>query len=658
MGKKNMEDDLPTGTGLTLPVGGSATANIQFDGDIDAFSVTLEAGETYQFDVTGTSSPALFDPVLSLGDGTGARIAQNDDFGGSRDPRIEFTPSISGEYFLYVEGFGTSTGNFQISATQTSQPPITTFDDYPTGTSGFLSVGSFTTGNIETAADIDSFNVFLQEGYTYRLTARGSDTDDGTLADPVIDLYDPSGTYLQSDNDTGFGRNAEFSSFVAASTGTYRMDIYSADFTSAGTYFVTASEIAGPPITTFDDYPTGTSGSLSVGSSTFGNIETLGDTDAFTVLLEDGVTYRFDLSENSSQGGLTLNPFLQLTTSTGTVLTFDNDSGPSTDARIEFTPTFFGAYVLSAEGVGASTGLYEISATEVTTTSFDDYPSGTSGTVTVGGSTTGNIETSGDTDAFNVYLLGGYTYQFDLMGTSASGGFALSNPLLQLTDTSGSVFILNDNGGSGLNSRITDFTPQSSSFYSLTAQGAQGTTGVYEISATQTALPPTTPGPTTPGPTTPGPTTPGPTTPGPTEPTAPEYVQTIILLYEAALNRNGNYDWDGVNFWIDRYESGTSYQTIARSFLNSPEFERNFGEPLVPTQGNFLNNDQFVNTMYQNVLDRGGDPSGLQYWNSVLQGNGNRESVLLNFARSPENFSNNDDSLVAIYDAGDGYWLI
>jgi hypothetical protein len=111
-------------------------------------------------------------------------------------------------------------------------------------------------------------------------------------------------------------------------------------------------------------------------------------------------------------------------------------------------------------------------------------------------------------------------------------------------------------------------------------------------------------------------------------------VQTIILLYEAALNRNGNYDWDGVNFWIDGYEGGTSYQTISRSFLNSPEFEQKFGEPLNANQQNYLSNDEFVNTMYLNVLDRSGDPSGLQYWNSVLQGNGNRESVLLNCMRS------------------------
>jgi hypothetical protein len=434
------------------------------------------------------------------------------------------------------------------------------------------------------------------------------------------------------------------------------MDIYSADFTSAGTYFVTASEIAEPPVFSFDDYPTGTTGSVSVGGSTTGNIETSGDVDRFSVGLEGGVTYQFDLVENSAQGGLTLDPFLRLLDINGNVVASNDNGGSVNDARIEFTPNFFGFYFLDAQGSGSSTGLYELSVTEETTpptTSFDDYPSGTNGTVTVGGSTTGNIETSGDTDAFNVYLLAGYTYQFDLIGTSSQGGTALSDPRLQLTDSSGSVFVLNDNGGLGLNARITEFTPTTSSFHSLTAEGANGSTGVYQISATQTALPPTTPGPTTPGP-----TTPGPTTPGPTEPTAPEYVQTIILLYEAALNRNGNYDWDGVNFWIDRYESGTSYQTIARSFLNSPEFERNFGEPLVPTQGNFLNNNQFVNTMYQNVLDRGGDPSGLQYWNSVLQGNGNRESVLLNFARSPENFSNNDDSLAAIYDAGAGYWLI
>lgn len=301
----------------------------------------------------------------------------------------------------------------------------------------------------------------------------------------------------------------------------------------------------------------------------------------------------------------------------------------------------FGSDQLDGEPTGNSTDITPPLVPTTPALPTDDYPDGTSGSLAVGGNLSGDIETINDVDAFAVFLQAGETYQFDLRGAATSSG-SLNDPFLQLQNSAGAFVAQDDDGGEGFDARIANFTPTSSGEFFLLVQSVwDDEIGTYTVSATQTGVPST-----------------NPPTSGPTEPTAPEYVQTIILLYEAALNRNGNYDWDGVNFWIDRYESGTSYQTIARSFLNSPEFERNFGEPLVPSQGNFLNNNQFVNTMYQNVLDRGGDPGGLQYWNSVLQGGGNRESVLLNFARSPENFANNDDSLAAIYDASDGYWLI
>jgi hypothetical protein len=186
MGKKYMEDDYPDGVGGLLAVGGSLTANIETAGDVDAFVVTLEAGEAYQFDVTGVGlSNFLFDPVLRLSNPSGVQVSENDDFGGSRDPRIEYTATSSGQHFLYVNGFGTGTGNFQISATQTSQPPITTFDDYPTGTSGSLSVGSSTFGNIETLGDTDAFTVLLEDGVTYRFDLSENSSQGGLTLERV-----------------------------------------------------------------------------------------------------------------------------------------------------------------------------------------------------------------------------------------------------------------------------------------------------------------------------------------------------------------------------------------------------------------------------------------------------------------------------------------
>ena len=68
----------------------------------------------------------------------------------------------------------------------------------------------------------------------------------------------------------------------------------------------------------------------------------------------------------------------------------------------------------------------------------DDYGStiSTTGSVSVGGSTPGSIETAGDTDWFRITLTAGQTYQFDLRG-SASGGGTLPDPFLRLRDSAG-----------------------------------------------------------------------------------------------------------------------------------------------------------------------------------------------------------------------------
>src|SRR5438045_3283419 len=91
-----------------------------------------------------------------------------------------------------------------------------------------------------------------------------------------------------------------------------------------------------------------------------------------------------------------------------------------------------------------------------TTAMADDYSSdtGTTGSVSVGGSSTGSIETAGDTDWFKITLTAGHTYQFDLQG-SATGQGTLADPFLRLRDGAGNSITFNDDNGVNLDSRIT-----------------------------------------------------------------------------------------------------------------------------------------------------------------------------------------------------------
>ena len=97
-------------------------------------------------------------------------------------------------------------------------------------------------------------------------------------------------------------------------------------------------------------------------------------------------------------------------------------------------------------------------------------------------------------------------------------------------------------------------------------------------------------------------------------------------LYQAALNRTP--EAKGLAYWYQSLRSGATLQDVAHGFLASPEFNATYGS---------LNNNDFVQQLYSNVLHRGGDATGIDYWTSSLNQGSSRENVLLSFSDSFEN---------------------
>jgi len=132
----------------------------------------------------------------------------------------------------------------------------------------------------------------------------------------------------------------------------------------------------------------------------------------------------------------------------------------------------------------------------------------------------------------------------------------------------------------------------------------------------------------------------------------------IARLYSAAFDRAP--DIAGLSFWEDIYArnvpasaKSAGYYTalaqtndgsgvsIATNFMQSSEFTSRYGT---------LSDTAFVSLLYQNVLGRGPDQAGLNFWVGQLEGGGQtREVVLVGFAESPENISKTSgDWLVTI----------
>ena len=121
----------------------------------------------------------------------------------------------------------------------------------------------------------------------------------------------------------------------------------------------------------------------------------------------------------------------------------------------------------------------------------EDFSAGTStiGRVAVGDTATGNIEPSHDRDWFAVELVAGRTYVIDLRGTPTNDG-TLSDPYLRgIHDSDGNLIprTTNDDGGQGLNSRVTFTATESGTHY--IAAGVYSGQGTYEVEVTDTSPP-------------------------------------------------------------------------------------------------------------------------------------------------------------------------
>jgi Ca2+-binding RTX toxin-like protein len=111
----------------------------------------------------------------------------------------------------------------------------------------------------------------------------------------------------------------------------------------------------------------------------------------------------------------------------------------------------------------------------------------------------------------------------------------------------------------------------------------------------------------------------------------------VYRLYQAAFNRIP--DAAGLSDNIHLMDTQLTYQEIAAAFAASPEFANTYGANST--------NDQYVVTLYTNVLHRAFDASGAGAWITALNsGTATRADVLIGFSESAENHAAVDPTVV------------
>jgi hypothetical protein len=348
---------------------------------------------------------------------------------------------------------------------------------------GSVTVGGSASGNIEAGGDRDWFAVTLVAGQSYIFNM-----DIGTLADPFLVLRDHNGVDIVGNDDivTNVNFNSQFR-FTATLSGTYYLDAFTSDGTGMGTYTVRAAIDPSPPPSN-DDYGSQAGspnvGTVAVGGSTTGNLETPGDRDWFAVTLTATGSYSF-----RQDAGTLVDPLLRLRDGNGILIASNDDGGGGLNSLINYTAVTTGIHYLEANtadaGSAAGTGTYTVSAAvngNPPPPPVDDYGSqvgaGNLGSVAVGSTSTGLINFGGDHDWFAVTLSAGSIYRIrQEAGTLADPRFTLRNSI-------GAALVGDDDSGGGQNAQV-DFTATTSGTYYIDANSADGTgTGTYTVRLT------------------------------------------------------------------------------------------------------------------------------------------------------------------------------
>ena len=471
----------------TVTVGGTATGEIEQAGDSDWFAVTLEAGKTYVVELKGkdTGDGTLEDPYLDGiydSDGTVLAGTWRDNGGEGRNSLVTFTAEAGGTYYVAAGAAGKHKGTYTLSVTE----PL---DDFAAdaGTTGTVAVGGTATGEIERSWDRDWFAVTLEADKTYVVELKGKDTGDGTLEDPYLDgIYDSDGTVLagtQADNG-GEGRNSR-ATVTVEEGGTYYVAAAAAGAAGKhkGTYTLSVTQ---DPDLAAD---VSTSGRIAVGGTATGEIERSGDSDWFAVTLEAGKTYVIELKGRPTRDGTLKNPYLDgIYDSNGSFVhgTWDDDGGKGRNSLVRVTAEADGTYYVAAGAYERHTGTYTLSVTQDPDLAADVS---TTGTVAVGGTATGEIERSGDSDWFAVTLEAGKTYVVELKGRPTRDG-TLKNPYLDgIYDSNGSFVhgTWDDDGGKGRNSLVT-LAAEADGTYYVAAGAYERHTGTYTLSVVEDAM--------------------------------------------------------------------------------------------------------------------------------------------------------------------------
>ena len=414
--------------GGALVNGSSVPGSIAL-GDLDSFTISINAGEGYQLRVADTTITSLT-PQMWLYNPAGTLVTTA---WGTNVASLAGSAALTGTYTIVIADRNNSgTGPYDVHYTRVPGA----------NEGGALVNGSSVPGSIA-LGDLDSFTFNINAGEGYQL--RVVDTTITSLT-PQMWLYNPAGTLVT----TAWGTNVASLAGSAALTGTYTIVIADRNNSGTGPYDVHYTRVPGA----------NEGGALVNGGSVFGTID-LGDLDSFTFTINAGEGYQLRMADSSITS---LTPQVWLYNPAGTIVT-----------------TAWGTNVASLAGSAATTGTYTIVVADRNNSGTGDYdvfftsrPGANEGGALINGGLRSGFIDLGDLDSYTFSASAGEGYQLrmvDVAITSLTPQMWLYNPAGSLVSTAWGTNV----------AALAGVVPSTGTYTLVVADRNNSGTGAYDV---------------------------------------------------------------------------------------------------------------------------------------------------------------------------------
>lgn len=466
------DEDIPADltTGSTLAVDGAVDSTLDFAGDRDWHSVTLQGGRSYRIDLVGSGDNPVADTYLRAYDSRANLLAQDDDSGADRNSSLVLSPGADGTYFFSAGAYNDAgEGQYTISLADLGRVDDIAGD---ATTEATVNRKGRKQGQVEVADDKDWVAFDVEAGGEYRFDLRGKGNARNKLEDPLLVVRDQFGNELAYDDNSGSGDNSRIV-YRATETGRIYLEVSSAGEDDTGKWKILTRTLSEGN----DDHPNDFVGNalLEDGSPIVGDIEEAGDLDVFRFEGEAGKTYQIDVLGGPTGDGTLSDSILGIFDSSGNILPNgfnDDEPGGTFNSQVTFEALYSGDYYAVVAGYDFQrTGTYTVTLEESGGGSVggDDYPNdpSTLGTLDAFGWAYGSLEDPGDRDWIGVFLEAGRRVDFVLYGAESGFG-TLADPYFRLYDANGLLVAENDDDTTGFlnrESRLIWDVPATGTYY-------------------------------------------------------------------------------------------------------------------------------------------------------------------------------------------------